>query len=668
MTFGFIGEIKETDSVVWKTEGLTDALAILSLSPPEGHVATCNACGAEETPTAEANLYLRRFTDKEVFVVHDCDQSGQRGSLGFEKRIGWAQAIAKYAKIVHNVELPYPIVASHGKDVRDWIEEQKSAGKSDEAIYLELIALGRSGPVIHSTDAVDRALEQMAASGEEFATPDEFPDDPHRLARINIENYRNEHGGELRYHRDQWWKYRNGVYRMITDKELESKVMQSIKREFDSLWREETERYEAWRISDAYDEAKDKGPPKVRPVRGRTVKDTVAALKSLCLLSSNVPMPSWLPDRTQPHILSLKNGLLHLDAVFRNAPESECLTEHSSDWFCAVKLDYPFDPTAECPLWLQYLEYSLEGDVQRINLLQEWAGYLLTASNEYQKFLVLEGDGGNGKTVFFAAMTAMLGKENVSQVSLENFAGRFDLGTTIGKAANISGDVGEVDHLAEGILKQYTGGEIMQFDRKNKDPISARPTAKLMCAWNERPRIRDKSQGLWRRMLLVPFQRTIEEHMKVRGMDEADWWIRQNEVSGILGWAIVGLHRLREQQGFTEPDVSYNAIRDYREEANPFLRFATEVIRILPEPMLTEERDRPLSDQFAIKCDDVYDRYREWSDREGVRQMTRSSFGKQMKRFFGDIRHQRRDGSDRVYVYRLICFQTDIDESGESTF
>ena len=50
MSFGFVGEIADTDKVVWKTEGLTDALAIFDLQPPDGHVASCNACGAGERP------------------------------------------------------------------------------------------------------------------------------------------------------------------------------------------------------------------------------------------------------------------------------------------------------------------------------------------------------------------------------------------------------------------------------------------------------------------------------------------------------------------------------------------------------------------------------------------------------------------------------------------
>ncbi len=78
------------------------------------------------------------------------------------------------------------------------------------------------------------------------------------------------------------------------------------------------------------------------------------------------------------------------------------------------------------------------GDDERIRILQEWAGYLLFPTNYLQRFIVFEGEGGNGKTVCNAAMEAMLGRNNVSHVSIEQFGDRFALASTLGKAANIS--------------------------------------------------------------------------------------------------------------------------------------------------------------------------------------------------------------------------------------
>ncbi|MEL6898763.1 MAG: hypothetical protein AAFP90_21915, partial [Planctomycetota bacterium] len=147
MAFGYTGpKIQESDTVIWKTEGLTDALAILSLDLPGSHTANCNACGAGENPNKpDVDWYLRLFAGKEVFVIHDCDEPGQEGALGNERRGGWVQALAKYAASVRNVILPYTIEKSHGKDVRDWVADQRALEPdlSPADLYQRLLEYAR---------------------------------------------------------------------------------------------------------------------------------------------------------------------------------------------------------------------------------------------------------------------------------------------------------------------------------------------------------------------------------------------------------------------------------------------------------------------------------------------------------------------------------------------
>lgn len=683
MAFGYGGKFNGDESVAWKTEGMSDALALSSLHPPDDHAVVTNGCGAQERPAPDNEWFWRRFKGMEVFVVHDCDKPGQRGAIGdpAKQRLGWATAIAKYAKVVRNVVLPYPIEDSKGKDLRDWIDERKAEGKDDATIFAELVEYASQAEVVTFPDyAVDDPADDddggddggdadQDDDGE--AWPEEHPDDPHRLARINLERYEHESGGRLRYWRQQWYKYKNGRYSAISDAELEAKVIGAIRREYIELNREETDRYNEWCESNEYDERIDKGPPKVRKISRSTVSMVIAAMRSSCLLNDSVEMPSWLTDGSQPHIVSMSNGLLDLDVLFDLESDRDAMRPHTPDWFSTVKLDYRFDPEAKCPLWNEYLDFTFDGDTQRIMILQEWAGYLLTQSMSEQKFLVLEGDGGNGKTVYAAGITAMLGQQNVSNVPLENFAGRFDLGTTIGKAVNICGDTNSLDEVAEGQLKQFTGGGLMQFDRKNKEPISVQPTAKLMIAWNTRPRIRDRTNGMWRRMLIVPFLKGVTADRRVKGMDSHDWWIKQGEVPGILWWAVNGLERLRDQGDFTHSDVCEAATRQYREDSNPVLRFMDENLTVLPPAMLAEDEGKELSRRRGVRTDEAYRRYREWCEAEGNRAMSQQNFGRELARQFvrhlpgikpDEFRHQRRVGGDRFRVYVGIGF---LNENGE---
>src|SRR5205085_596877 len=77
---------------------------------------------------------------------------------------------------------------------------------------------------------------------------------------------------------------------------------------------------------------------------------------------------------------------------------------------------------------------------------------------DQQKFMVLVGEGANGKSTLVGGLLAVLGEANASHVSLEKFSGAFDLGYTLGKLVNVPDDMSEIDKANEGVLKTYTSG------------------------------------------------------------------------------------------------------------------------------------------------------------------------------------------------------------------
>ena len=609
-TSGLIGFIEQDPTKVYKTEGPTDLLALISLDP--GASCICNANGAKENPIRSFRWLPEVVNGADIFVIHDCDKPGQEGATMVKDRPGWASWFAGQCdqSKVRNIVLPYAIEETHGKDIRDWTAEGNG--------LAELKALES-----------ETGLTIASATDQEESEVWEADDDPHRLARVNLSKYKKNCDGRLVFWRDEWWKYKEGKYRKIANKELRPKVNDSIRKEFVECWHRSQEE-------------SSEEPKPVRKVTESLVTNVIAAMASKSYIPDSVEMPSWLPDRSHKrNLISMKNGILDLDAIFDLKPVDECLLPHSSDWFSPVKLGYEFDPEADCPKWQRYLETSLAGDQERISLLQEWAGYLLTTKNQMQKFIVLEGEGHNGKTVFFAGITAMIGEENISHLSLENFGGRFDLASTIGKMANICGDVGEVDQVAEGIIKQYTGGEIMQMDRKCIQPIQVKPTAKLMFAWNNAPRFRDRSKGLWRRLLLVPFDKEISKEDRIRGMDDANWWIDSGETSGILNWAIHGLNRLNNQGSFTEPRSCTNRLELLKIESNPAANF------------LIDNAEFEQDDYVLVE--DIYKLYREWCSENGCKPLGSRQFGKEVKRQFPTSdRFQKRVFSSRKWCYSNI--------------
>lgn len=598
---GLLGPLERlaTAAVVVKVEGPSDLLALLSIPdlPPDVCPLT-NAMGCGERPAA---WMLQRMAGKRVLVIGDADKPGQ---LGADL---WAAAAAGLADDARQVQLPYPVTETHGRDLRDWIAE--GHGWAD--------------------------LQELAAAAKPLAKDAAIPlaesvDDPHRLARLNLERYATATDGRtLRFWRSEWYVWKRNRYRRISEDDLRAKLSGSVKAEFDRAFRAgETD--------------------EVRKVTGAVVSNVIQATSSMVITSPEIELGTWIEDRTRRAYVSMTNGILDLDAVMAGKDEADCLLQHSPKWFSLVSLPYAFDSNAgsEPPRWLAYLDRVLEADQERIAILQEWAGYLLLPDTGQQRFVVLEGDGANGKSVYGAAMTAMLGGENVSNIPLEVFGDRFSRTETLGKLANICGDVGEIDKVSEGYVKSFTSGDRMYFDRKGISGLNVTPTARLMLACNTRPRFSDRSDGIWRRMLLVPFRIQIPEEDRVIGMDKAEWWEASGELPAILNWAILGLARLRQQKRFTKSKLVEDAREGYRKEMNPARAFLSEFIE--------EGRAGRISTRL------LYHFYRKWADENGYAgKLSDVSLCREVVRMFRSAKRERATEGNRPYVYFGIQFTSE---------
>jgi len=136
---GLIGPVDQLAAAthVWKLEGPSDLLSFYSLAGiPPGVVAVTNSSGAGEKPQP---WMIELLAGKTVYVLHDADDPGQSGALGKTDargthRHGWLECVSALASETNHVRLPYDVVPDHGKDLRDFLNEQeqchacKSAG------------------------------------------------------------------------------------------------------------------------------------------------------------------------------------------------------------------------------------------------------------------------------------------------------------------------------------------------------------------------------------------------------------------------------------------------------------------------------------------------------------------------------------------------------------
>ena len=429
----------------------------------------------------------------------------------------------------------------------------------------------------------------------------EKPNNVHRLAREFLRGRCQDVYGRLtiRNWGGGWWRYERNHYRLMHDDELRAEITRSVQ-----------QLYQRWRAGDQ------KGF--VLNVTNHQVSNVINALKSLpdVLVQSTVTQPAWLGSQLNDgrDWIALKNQRLDLSALMDGGQIAE--HPHTPEWFSTVCLPYDYNPQATCDQWLDFLSWMFDRDQASIQFVQEWFGYCLVQDTSLQRFVIVEGPGANGKSVLLETLEALVGKENCSSVALEDFRDRFALSPTVGKLVNIVSEIGDVRHLPEATLKAFVAGESMSFDRKFQQPLQVNATARLVFATNRVPEFADRSEGVWRRLIILPTRQVIAPEQQDPDLPQK---LRQ-ELPGIFDWAVQGLGRLRQQRRFTEPEVVIEARQKHREACDPVGAFLAE--RVVEDP------------NEKVMTADLMGAYQEWADEREHPYVGANQFGKGIKLLF----------------------------------
>jgi P4 family phage/plasmid primase-like protien len=242
------------------------------------------------------------------------------------------------------------------------------------------------------------------------------------------------------------------------------------------------------------------------------------------------------------------------------------------DFFALAALPVTPDTQAAHPLWNGYLATTFTGHQELIQVLQEAFGYCLWPDCRFERFFIFYGDGDSGKSTAVETLSALLGEANISALTLDRLAGRFDLSGLVGKLANVVFDASEVGRTAEGTLKSLVSGEPVPVERKHGELSTLRLTAKHVISTNVLPRFHDRSNGIWRRVQLLPFEHVVPPDRRDPRLKEA----LRAELPAIAAWALAGLERLLRQGRFTRSEHADRLLAEYRRESDPVAQFLSE--------------------------------------------------------------------------------------------
>ena len=294
--------------------------------------------------------------------------------------------------------------------------------------------------------------------------------------------------------------------------------------------------------------------------------------------------------------LNCKNGVVNI--------ENADLKPHCPSYGFRQILDFDYDPQATCPNFDTLMANVTCGDQGLENLLLEFFGYCLSGVSpaKTSKFLVLSGEGANGKSTLLEIFQALLGN-SVSATDAKFMAGEsshFHMHNMCKALVNIceelpSGGRGAAEQWEA--VKRIASGNPITAAEKGKTAYSIRPITKLIFTCNELPSGGKANHGWFRKMLIVPFDAFFskERGNLDTGLTEK---ILQGEMSGVLNRCIAGYIRLKNQGYQFSSSARVDALHErFTEEKDSVKAFYKEALCI--DPSVLDGREGEESDKVS---------------------------------------------------------------------
>lgn len=372
------------------------------------------------------------------------------------------------------------------------------------------------------------------------------------------------------------------------------------------------------------------------------VTDAGKLLKALIAYPSvrvpdHVELGSWLRagDRCDPlDTATCRNGLLCIP--------TGVVTPATPLYFSTTCLSVAHDPGAPAPeRWLAFLGEVFQGDTEAVTLLQEWFGYCLTPDTRQQKMLFMVGKKRSGKGTILNIFGGLLGEANIVSPSLSDLTGEFGLWPLLGKTAALFPDVRhDGRHTSTRMIERLlsiTGGDRQSVNRKSMSFWHGRIGARIALATNTLPDMRDSSDALVSRMMVLDMPTSFfgrEDKDLSRKLGE--------ELPGILLWALDGWRSLRARGRFVQPTSSSSTVSAMHDLSSP-------VGAWLSERCSTDPADSKDPGIAGVRCSEAFENYRSWCIAGEHRPENVTRFGADVKaRGF----ERTRSGARSEYVFR----------------
>lgn len=540
----------ETDKPIIVVEGVTDWLAATEM----GFI----AIGRPGAKGQEADL-LTFVRDRSVIIVGENDAGA--GKNGMERVFSAISKDCQAIKLMPPADI---------KDLRNWYVE---LGITADDLIVCASETGEN-KINDAVMSSDKPLDlSIAWLKREYTTSDLVT---------------------LRRYKQNWYEFHGGLYQQIEDEVLRGKAYKFLENKY------------FVRI----DKKGGVTHVPINPTRS-LVSDILDALLTRCLVPKDPPV--WLrwTGRSNPgELVAFKNGILDTNKYLNG--KEKYFYSATPEFFTLTSIPHIFNLDVQLDPEIQDKLLEILIDEDKILLFQEWAGYLLLASQKYEKMMLFVGPKRAGKGTLLELLSAMVGLDQVASTSFRTLSGSFGYSALVGKLLAIMPDA-SIPREVDGVqvletIKQITGGDGVNINRKYREELPfVKLVSRFIVAVNTLPELPDYAKTLESRLNIIRFTESFE------GREDRDLKRRlSGKANTMIPWALEGLKRLQEQGAFTVPKSSGETLREFISISSPLGDFISECC--------------VLKDGAFINRNQLYDCWLGWASREGQRKISHPVF------------------------------------------
>jgi len=311
------------------------------------------------------------------------------------------------------------------------------------------------------------------------------------------------------------------------------------------------------------------------------------------------------PQDIKPTWIQFKKDIIDIETGkrFRAKP----------NWFVTNPIPYELDENGffETPVMDRIFEEWVGKDY--IPILYEIIAYCTMPDMPIHRIFCFIGEGMNGKSKFLELLRKFIGQENCCSTELDALmTSRFEIARLHKKLVCQMGETDFNEMKKTSILKSLSGGDLMGFEIKNKDPFEDKNYAKILIATNNLPSTADKTAGFYRRWAIIDFPNQFSEAKDILAE------IPEEEYQALAVKCSFLLRDLLKARKFTKEGTLEERMEKYEAKSNFLEKFINE---------FTEES---INDYITVS--DFNRKFKEWCKEHRHREMAERSIAQSLKK------------------------------------